>query len=212
MVNDKAWLLRQKLASSGQLAQHWLSQNQGIRVLYVSESLARGLCHYQGFDLAIEGQRLHSAQAITPLLRPPHSALLFCQYWHDLMLALLPNQTPCPELLSRYGQQLAFLQAGQPWQALWPRIEQDLLASAGLMPDFLRTGQGQAIAADGHYQLQSGVLETAEPRAGYLGAELLAWQQQDAWPLAAWLAIIRPHFAQYLPAGLLQYRHFLETL
>ncbi len=73
-------------------------------------------------------------------------------YLNELLVRLLPQQEPLPEVVIAYGHALSQLATGQPLVPILRRFELVLLAELGAGIDFSRDGQGVPIQPDGVYR------------------------------------------------------------
>jgi len=77
-------------------------------------------------------------------------------YLNELLVRLLPQQEPMPEVVLAYGHALQALVANEPLIPILRRFELVLLAELGAGIDFSHDGQGNRIHPDGVYRYLTG--------------------------------------------------------
>lgn len=111
---------------------------------------------------------------------------LYCAFYlNELLIRLLPQHEPHPNLYALYQQILTALESAElaePWLRLF---ENQLLQDLGYGFSWTRDNRQQALNAEDHYAFdaQQGFILQARQQAGFQGKSLLAfaaWQQDFA--------------------------------
>lgn len=106
---------------------------------------------------------------------------LFCTYYiNELLLYLLPEREPAPNLFAYYAQALSGLASGALETTL-RRFEVQVLDELGLAPDFLYDHQGHPVEDDARYRYEpDGYFILADQDSGaYSGATLRGLSLMD---------------------------------